>query len=499
MKANIAANFSCQIYSAAIAIITLPLYLKYMGAEAYGLVAFFSTTQAWFQLLDLGMAPTLGRQVARFRGGAISASNLNTFFKIILTISLALSGVGVVSVATFADVIAENWLQVKNLENEKVISSIMLMAPTLGIRFVSSALKSAITGFERIVWLSGLNTFIATLRFVLILPLLAYFSSDPRFFFGYHIVVATIELMFLLIAIHSLTPTSSIPSPSPLAKDIALRELRFALSISVTGIIWIFSTQFDKLLLSRILPLDQYGYFMLCASAANGILIVSGPIGAVVVPRLTKLHAESDDNGVVRLYRLTSQISIIATAPLVLLLSVFAIPILTVWTGNEDVADIAHRTLILYTIGNAFLVAASFQYFIQIAHGNLKLHLAVNIIFVAILVPCLYYFTGRYGMVGAGYVWMLTNASLFLLWTPVVHARFLPNIHIAWLTKDVLAIYVPTTIAAFVASYWISWPTNRWIGALLLAFITLVLLCVASLSSSECRKLLWIKLKAYSR
>jgi O-antigen/teichoic acid export membrane protein len=498
MKANIAANFSSQVYAAAIAIFTLPLYLKYMGAEAYGLVAFFATTQAWFQLLDLGLSPTLSRQVARFRGGAISATDLNTFAKMILTISLALSGIGVVAVSALSDAIAENWLKVKDLEKEIVTTSIMLMAPTLGIRFISSVLKSAIMGFERIVWLSGLNTIIATLRYILVLPLIVYFSSDPRIFFSYHIVVAIVELVSLLVALQSLTRKPGISTPSRLARDIYLPELKFALSVSVTGIIWIFATQFDKLLLSKILPLDQYGYFMLCASAANGILIVSGPIGAVVVPRLTKLHAESNDNEVVRLYRMTSQIAIIATAPLVLLMSTFSQEILTVWTGNENVADIAHRTLALYTIGNAFLVAASFQYYIQIAHGNVRLHLIINTAFIVILIPCLYYFTGRYGMVGAGYVWMLANASLFVLWTPVVHARFLPNIHLAWLTRDVLAIYVPTAITASVASYLIAWPTSRSVGALMLALIALVLLFVASLSSSQCRKFLWVRLKAHS-
>ena len=31
-----------------------PLYIKYMGAEAYGLVGFFTMLQAWFGLLDMG-------------------------------------------------------------------------------------------------------------------------------------------------------------------------------------------------------------------------------------------------------------------------------------------------------------------------------------------------------------------------------------------------------------------------------------------------------------
>ena len=43
----------------------LPMYIKYMGAEAYGLVGFFSMLQAWFNLLDLRLTPTIGRETAR--------------------------------------------------------------------------------------------------------------------------------------------------------------------------------------------------------------------------------------------------------------------------------------------------------------------------------------------------------------------------------------------------------------------------------------------------
>ena len=51
----------------------VPLYIKYMGPEAYGLVGFFAMLQAWFNLLDMGLTPTIARETARFRGGATDA------------------------------------------------------------------------------------------------------------------------------------------------------------------------------------------------------------------------------------------------------------------------------------------------------------------------------------------------------------------------------------------------------------------------------------------
>ena len=73
LKKNILASYATQIYVTLVGILILPLYLKYMGAEAYGLVGFFTMLQAWFNLLDMGLTPTVARETARFRGGATDA------------------------------------------------------------------------------------------------------------------------------------------------------------------------------------------------------------------------------------------------------------------------------------------------------------------------------------------------------------------------------------------------------------------------------------------
>lgn len=64
VKSNTIANYIGQIYMMLIGIVVTPLYLQHLGAEAYGLVGFFALMQAWMNLLDLGLSPTLGRQAA---------------------------------------------------------------------------------------------------------------------------------------------------------------------------------------------------------------------------------------------------------------------------------------------------------------------------------------------------------------------------------------------------------------------------------------------------
>ncbi len=43
----------------------LPLYIKFMGVEAYGLVGIYASLQVLSGLLDMGLSGTLNREMAR--------------------------------------------------------------------------------------------------------------------------------------------------------------------------------------------------------------------------------------------------------------------------------------------------------------------------------------------------------------------------------------------------------------------------------------------------
>lgn len=69
LKRNLIANYLGQGWNALMGLAFVPLYIKYLGMEAYGLIGLFALLQAWLSLLDMGMTPTLNPEMARFSGG----------------------------------------------------------------------------------------------------------------------------------------------------------------------------------------------------------------------------------------------------------------------------------------------------------------------------------------------------------------------------------------------------------------------------------------------
>src|SRR3972149_12226265 len=69
-KRNIIANYLGSAWNALMGLAFIPLYIHYLGIEAYGLIGVFILLQAWMVLLDMGITPTFSREMARFTAGS---------------------------------------------------------------------------------------------------------------------------------------------------------------------------------------------------------------------------------------------------------------------------------------------------------------------------------------------------------------------------------------------------------------------------------------------
>lgn len=485
---NILANYASQIYGTLIGIVMVPLYVRYMGVEAYGLVGFFSMLQTWFQLLDMGLTPTMSRETARFRGGAIDALGVRRLMRALEGIFLGVAVLGAAAMIAGAEAIAGGWLQVQRLPLAEVKHGIMLMAVIVALRWISGLYRGAIGGFERQVWLSGFNSAVATARFVLVVPFFIIIGASPTEFFGYQLLVAIIEVAVLMMQTYRILP--------PVEKGVhvawqwkPLRPvLKFSLSLAFTNAVWVAVTQTDKLLLSRLLPLGDYAYFTLAVLVASGVTLISGPVSLALQPRLTKLAAEGDEEGIIRLYRNATQMVGVIAVPVALTLAFFSKQVLWAWTGNAEIASRAAPVLTLYALGNGVLALGAFPYYLQFAKGDLRLHLISNVLFVVLLVPALIFATYRYGAIGAGFAWLCTNMVIFMFWTPRVHERFVAGLHIQWLLRDIGAIFLLTIAAAAAAQWLLKWPQGRGAIALEIATLSMGLLAVAAAGSSWIRE-----------
>ncbi len=65
---NVLANYVGRMWTLILGVAVVPIYLRILGVEGYGLVGVFSALQTVISLFDFGLGTTLNRQLARSSG-----------------------------------------------------------------------------------------------------------------------------------------------------------------------------------------------------------------------------------------------------------------------------------------------------------------------------------------------------------------------------------------------------------------------------------------------
>lgn len=488
LQRNVLAGLVSQVYVTLIGIVLVPLYLKYMGAEAYGLVGFFSMLQGWFALLDVGLTSTLSRETARHRGGAIGDTDYRKLVRVLESVFLAVALTGGLALSGGAHWIATKWLKSSELPVSQIVGAIQLMGPIFALRWMCGLYRGALSGAEQLVWLNSFNAVVATLRFVGILPLLLVFTPTVTLFFAYQLLVAACETLVIIVRAYRHFPRLSARIPWRIEWAPLRPLLKFSLSIAFTSTAWILITQSDKLVLSRVLPLADYAHFTLAVLVAGSVSLLSGPIGVALTPRLARLEAEGAGDDVVRIYREATQLVAVLVGAASVTLAFQAAPLLWAWTGDTTATHAAAPILVWYALGNGVLALVAFSYYLQFAKGDLRLHLLGNIGFVSVFVPVVILASVRWGGVGAAWAWLGTNLLTLLVWVPIVQARFVKGLNRPWFLQDCLPIVTAALITGWVVSA--RWPAgdSRLFALLGTLAVGLTCLLAATLASTMARQ-----------
>lgn len=500
LRKNIIANYAGKLYIILIGIVVLPFYLNLLGAEAYGLVGFFVLMQSWMLLLDIGMSPTLSREVAKLKGteNQKDRESFISLFHSLEFIFIVISLVVSFGIIFFSDWLSVHWLKVETLNLSTVAYCIVLMGMMVGLRFVSTLYKSGIAGAEEQVWLNMTNVWIATLKFVGILFILYFISKDIEHFFEYQMVVSIVELLVFVIKFYNIVEVGKFKLYFSYA---AIKPIiPFATGIAFTSAIWIFLTQLDKLLLSTILPLEQYGYFVIVAMVANTIIQLVDPISQAILPRMTNLHTQKHDEEMIKVYKKSTQLMAVFIFSVVGIVGVFSYQLLYSWTGNEEVSAWSQDILFWYVLGNGITAISAFQYYLQFAYGELKMHVQYNIVLALISIPVIYWTAYTYGALGVAKVWFVLSLLSFLVWVPYVHHKLVPGLHKGWILHDILPIFLSTSLFLSMVNYIdLDFTQSRLIIFSILFFLGILLLMINTLVSSEGRKVILIFLMQYRK
>ncbi len=485
LKRNLIANYLGQGWRALMSVAFIPLYVKYLGIEAYGLIGIYAMLQAWLVMFDMGMRPTLNREMARFTGDAHNAQSIRDLLRTIEIISIGVALVVALGIWAASDWLATDWLKVESLSSVVVAQAFVVMGLVTGLSFVKSVYVSSIAGLQKQVLQNIITSVMATAESVGAVAILAWVSPTLEAFFLWQAVISIIMLVWLCIAVYRALPrTKRRARFSPLE---LMKIWRFAAGMLGITFLALLLSQVDKILLSKLLSLEAFGYYILAANLAQILQVFTAPIVNAFFPRFAQLVSVEDLSKLISTYHIAAQLISVLIGSLAIFLIIFSEPLIFVWTGDEILTERVAPILSVLAFGTLINRMHAAPYRLQLAYGWTSLTLKINMLAVVIIIPLLFFVTPKYGALGAAWVWCVLNLGLFLVVVGLTHRRLLVGEARRWYLRDVFPPLGAALTAALFARFLFPEEPDRLLTVVLLLMTGLFVLSVSTLFADMLR------------
>jgi O-antigen/teichoic acid export membrane protein len=447
-RRNVAAGLIASGWVAVLGLVMVPVYLHFLGPEAYGLVGVLATLQGLFVFVDVGLSQTMNREIARAYGAgnvSTTANLLRSFEYIYWAMAVGIALI----LAAGAGVISSQWLRFEQMSPDIVKNALTLIALVVASRLPIGLYHGALAGAQRLVVLNIVEISVATFSSIGAIACLTLISPSILVLFAWQAAVALAHAGVLRYLAWK-TPGQAPTGRFDLA---ALRAVwSFSGGAAIATLLGILLTQVDKVLLSSMLSLETFGFYTLAGNLARVLTLFVGPLFNTIFPWFSSLVAAGKTSELSSGYRLGSRALAAVVFPLAAVFTVFSGNFLEGWTGSATIAREAGPAMAWIAVGYAINGVMHFPYALQLAYGNTRLPTLISSILAVVIVPLTIVLTLNLGMLGGAMAGCIMNVLYLFLGTWLTHRSFLHGIGRRWLGFD---IGMPAAIsAAFAVAAW---------------------------------------------
>lgn len=470
LSRNIAANFIGRGWGVLSVLLVTPAYARHLGLAGYGLVGLYATLLTVMAFADLGFTATLNRELARLSAlGADAARRMGDTVRTAEAMYLVVVPLIALALWSVAPIVADRWLNLETLSRDDVILAIRLMGVAIALQLPAGLFIGGLQGRQeqsiatavQVTW--GIGTAALSLIAMRRLGATVVVFAAVQLFTNVLYMLAARSMLWRSIARHGRL------SETRFQRDVLHDLWRYASGMLAMALLSTVLTQMDKLAISRLRSISEVGTYLLATTVATAPLMLATPIAAAVFPRLTGGVAAADVEGVSVTYRFATQLIALAVVPASAVLVLFMTSFVLAWTGSADTALAVSPSARLLVGGQLLQALTLMPYFLGLAHGSVRMNLAVGVASLLVLTPLLIVAVPRLGLVGAAGSWLLMNVLVMPLYMRVLHHRLAVDEWTPWVTRAVL---VPCTVAFATAAtlrLLLPTPTTRTMALVVLA------------------------------
>ncbi len=487
IRKNIIANILSRAWGFVSVYLFVPLYIKYLGIEAYGLVGFYSTLLGVLAFADMGFTASINREMARLSVRDDAADEMRDLLRTYELTYFYISSMLAVVTWVLAPLIADHWLSSTVLQPHEITSAIRLMGIAIAFQLPSGLYIGGLMGLQKQVKANFIQIAWGIFRGVGAILVLWLFSPTIYAFALWQLISNAIYCFLARLSLWRVLSFGSTKSNPQFKWRVFLNTWRYAAGMAGMALVSTLLMQTDKLVVSKMLSLEMLGYYTLAGALSSVPIMLVSPIALAVFPRLTGMVVGNDCVGFTQLYHRTCALVAVAIIPAGLTITFFASDCIFVWTGSAITAQKAGLVAALLLAGQLMQAITVVPYYLALAHGNIRLNLQIGIASVVLITPLLIYLIMKFGIVGAGISWLVMNICTLPPYMYFLHRRFLPGELRQWSMRGLVHPVLAALPCVLLGRWLVPYTDSRFLTLCLLGLVWGVSFVVTAVTVPELR------------
>ena len=389
---------------------SVPIFLHFLGSEAYGVVGLYLSLVALTGLVDMGVPVSANRQISTLLAQKASVLRISQTVRSLEIFIWTVSALLLIGLTFSADYLASEWLKTVLLSGDEVEAALTLCAFAIALRFPVAFYNNLLFALDRHASANIVVSIAALFRFLFPVLLFLFFSTSLEMFF-YSQILANVLEVFMCAKLVWRDKMRFFCGPASLDALRPITKMMGSLTgLSITAIAL---SQLDKIVLSKVVTLDVFGIYSAAYSIAMGLLPIAYSIGNASFPEIVKCNVRDLESHFQRVLRKSITLIIILTTPIVSCFVFYSSQLIGFVENFSDNGALLLTYLGLLTIGSFVQCLGVILHSALLAQGKPTGLFLAN--FLALLTFSLVYisFARSDGVLGVCYTFIALNLSIF--------------------------------------------------------------------------------------
>jgi O-antigen/teichoic acid export membrane protein len=398
---NIGWNLIGQVAPLIAALVSIPLLIKGLGVDRFGILTIAWMLIGYFSLFDLG----IGRALTQIISEKLATNKHADIPELMWTGLMVMSALGIL--ASLIIIGASGWITYSALKipaglQAEAKESLYMLAPAIPLVVIATGLRGVLEAKHAFKSVNLIRIPLGVLMFVAPVCVLPFSNSLVVVFLALLVVRLATVIAFFFLCKHSLENFTEIR----FAKRVIPELLRFGGWMTVSNIVSPIMVQMDRFVIGMMLSMAAVAYYATPYEMVTKLLVVPAAIAGVCFPQFAKLIAQRDIQGAMTLYWRSCRYILLLLFPVVIFVALFASWILHLWLGGNFSSESTSvfQILAIGVLANG-LAAIPFA-FLQGA-GRSDITAKIHVCELLVYLPLLFFSVKTFGIVGAAIVWSL--------------------------------------------------------------------------------------------